>query len=334
MAKTTLIQCLEISQWDNVASALFRAARGKSRSPQVQQALANAEQTIHAVSSALAAARLPEGRFDAFVIHDPKQRLIHAAPFIDRIAHHAVVHHLEPVFERVLLPSVFACRPGKGVHRAIRYAQKQFRRFRWVMHVDIRHYFPNIDHAVLGTQLARRFRGDGLKVLNAIIDSYRSAPGKGLPIGALTSQHFANHYLGVADRWCLAAPGIGAHCRYMDDFLLWSDDKAALLTLRATMASYLADELKLAVKPPLIQRCRQGIQFCGIQICPFQLRPSVRRRRRFKQARQQWEKRWQSGEIDSLRLQQAYDAVRTILLPANAHNFLQRDLQQRAAPNV
>ncbi len=335
MTNTMLIKKEAIGSWNNVAAAMYRAASGKTCNLQVREALGASEKTINNVSAALRAGHLPVGKFNEFVIYDPKQRIIHAAPFVDRIAHHAIVSRLEPVFERVLLPTVFACRPNKGVHKAISYAQKQFRRFHWVMHVDIKHYFPNIDHAILKQQLRRRFRGDGLTLLDAVIDSYTAANDhKGLPIGALTSQHFANHYLAEADRWCLAHKGVAAHCRYMDDFLLWGQSKQNLKDVRDDFIKYLESKLRLSIKDPLIQRTHRGLLFCGIHIKPFQLKASKRRRRRYMQARQHWEQRYKQGEINSQQLQRAYSAVLAILLPASSLAFRKEDLQKRGSVNA
>lgn len=317
MANTERLSLERIGDWHNVAAALHRAARGKRRAPTVAAALAQPEATIAQVVAALRAGRLPVGAFSAFVIRDPKRRVIHAADFLDRVAHHALIRFMEPVFERVLLPSVYACRPGKGVQAAVFAAQRNARRFGWVMHLDIAHYFPAVEHAILRGQLRRRFRGDGLRLVDAVIGAHESAPGRGLPIGALTSQHFANHYLNDADRWCLAQPGIGAHVRYMDDMLLFAADKAPLLALRPALAAYLGERLALAIKPPLIQRCERGFLFCGVRIRPHGLRPSLRRRRRYRAALRLWLQRWRAGEIDALGLQRGYDAVRAILLPAD-----------------
>jgi hypothetical protein len=283
----------------------------------VAAALARPEQTILRVAEALRAGRLPVGTFRAFEIHDPKRRLIHAADFLDRVAHHALVRFLEPALERALLPSVYACRVGKGVHSAVLAAQRQSRRFPWVMHLDIDGYFPAIDHSVLRGQLRRRFRGDGLRLVDAVIDAHQADLGRGLPIGALTSQHFANHYLNDADRRCLAWPGVGAHLRYMDDMVLFAHQKDTLLGLRDSLADDLAKRLRLTLKPALIQRSARGFLFCGVRIRPHTLRPSLRRRRRYRAALEFWERRWESGRIGALELQRAHDAVRAILLPAD-----------------
>jgi RNA-directed DNA polymerase len=329
MPRTKPISLARIGDWHNVAWALNRAARGKRRGIPVARALARPERTIDQVSEALRAGQLPIGRFRAFAIRDPKRRLIHAADFLDRVAHHALVRFLEPVLEKALLPSVYACRVGKGVHAAVLDAQRQARRFRWVMHLDIAGYFPAIDHRVLRGQLRRRFRGDGLRLVDAVIAAHQGDLGRGLPIGALTSQHFANHYLNDADRWCLAWPGIGAHLRYMDDLLLFAADKASLLELRAGLADYLAERLRLRLKPALIQRTANGFLFCGVRIRPYALRPSLRRRRRYRAALRYWEQCWQAGAIGALELQRAHDAAHAILLPADDPAWRRHCLAER-----
>lgn len=328
MAKTTPLTKATISDWNNVAWALHRACRGKTQRPAVKAIQRNPEGAIDTVSTALRHGCLPVGSFRSFTIYDPKKRLIHAAPLLDRIAHHAIVRWIEPTFERILLPSVFACRVGRGVHASIYYAQQQSRRYRWVLHMDIKHYFPNINHKILAEQLRHRFRGDGVELLDAVIASHAKEEGKGLPIGALTSQHFANHYLNIADRWSLAQPGINAHCRYMDDFLFWANDRKALTRFKTQLATFLESHLALTIKPPLLQRTDIGIRFCGVHIKPYHLRPSLRRRRRYARTVEKWEEKWQQGEVSSEQLQRAYDAAKAILLPADEIHFRQRCLQK------
>ncbi len=324
MAKTTLITLSAMAEWKNICWALHQACRGKSKRTDVQAILNSSESAINKVGEAFNQARLPVGSFHSFTIYDPKKRLIHAAPILDRVAHHAIVRLLEPTFERVLVDSVFACRKGKGVHAAIHYAQQQSRRFRWILHVDIKHYFPHINHSILANQLQHRFRGDGLQLLDAVLASYQADTDVGLPIGALTSQHFANHYLNLADRWSLAQPGIQAHCRYMDDFLFWSNDKAELNQFKHHLTEFLDCYLALNSKPALLQRTDIGLLFCGVHIKPFKLKPSQRRRRRYASSVVKWEQHYRSGEIDGFQLQRAYDSAKTILLPADDLVFRKR----------
>lgn len=328
MPKSLAISCQEVANWHHVASAFHKAVRGKRQHRAVQQALSKPEETITLVRTALSQGRLPHGRFHSFEISDPKQRIIHAAPFQDRIAHHALIMKMEPVLERVLLPSVFACRPSKGVHKAIYYAQKQSRRFKWVVHIDIKHYFPNIDHGVLSAQLHRYFKGDGFAIIDSVINAYQHEQGKGLPIGSLTSQHFANHYLNQVDRWSLAQKDIKAHCRYRDDFLFWAHSKVALEQFLIKFEEYLKKRLKLTIKPALIQASKKPLLYCGIHIRPFNLQASARRQKRYQIARQKWALRWQQGQINSEQLQAVYASVSAILLPAKKPRYREKDYRE------
>ncbi len=155
MPKTHRLELAAIANWHNVAWALGRACRGKRRKPSVQRLLSDSDRAINSIGAALREGRLPVGGFRAFEIHDPKRRLIHAAPLEDRVAHHALMRHMEPVLERVLLPSVFACRVGKGVHAAIHHAQQQARRSKAAAS------FPPLLRALAGGMAGRAHRGPG-----------------------------------------------------------------------------------------------------------------------------------------------------------------------------
>ncbi len=337
MSRSVRLTLADIAESGNLHVALHRACRGKWSRPDVQQMLIAPQAPMQQLRAALQCGELPHGRFDSFTIYDPKKRLIHAAPLLDRVAHHAMMNCMEARLEQALLPSVFACRAGKGVHAAISYAQRQSRRSAWVMHADIRHYFPAIQHSALRKQLQRRFRGDGLQLVESVLAAYcpvDGVMGRGLPIGALTSQHLANHYLSDIDRWCLAQPGVRAHCRYMDDLLLWADEKYRLLELRDALQHRLADTLGLSLKPVSIQRTSVGVQFCGIKIKPYTLRASKRRRKRFKAAFNTLEHRWHNHQMDSLAVQRGADAAMTILLPASEKTFRRHCFNNRPVLEV
>ena len=225
---------------------------------------------------------------------------------------------LEPVLDRWQIDTSFACRRGKGVHAAVRYAQRQCRRAAIVVKLDISGYFEHIDHVVLRAQLRRRVKGAGvLRLIDAILASYCSAPGKGLPIGALCSQHFANTYLTPADRYAMLQPETVAHCRIMDDTLLWCCSLADARRLVRGYRQFAAETLSLQIKKPVIQRVVHGISFCGYRIYPHQLKPGRRRLRNARKRREYWERQWLDGRIDSATLQRNTDAVSAIVLPAS-----------------
>lgn len=280
-----LIRLEDLAAWPNLLLATHKAARGKQQRTEVAAFLANLPAELEALGRAILEGRAPLGRYRAFTIHDPKRRLIHAAAFPDRVLHHAILNLAEPVFERTLLSSSYACRPGRGVHRAVAAVRQNLCRHAWYAKIDVDGYFPSIPHDRLKALLARRFKGAGfLGLLGRIIDtSPGRTPGRGLPIGSLTSQHFANLYLDSADRLLLDQPGVRAHVRYMDDVLWWADGPEALRASLDRLAGHLAD-LGLTIKPSSIQiqPSRQGVSYCGFRIRQGVILPSRRKLRRYR----------------------------------------------------
>lgn len=334
MPRRIRIELPDLAAWDNLEAALWAAARGKRARPDVATFLATAPQALARIQAALLEGRLPEGRFRCFAIHDPKPRLIHAAPFPDRIAHHALVRLLEPRLEQALLPTSFACRPGLGMHAAVRYAQTCARRWSWCLKLDVEHYFPNVPHDRLLALLARRFKGSVLVLIRRLLEGYQSRPGHGLPIGALTSQHFANQYLGEADRYALARPECHAHARYMDDLVLWCNRRQEGRALYQAMADYVVDELGLRLKPPCLMPTAAGLGFCGMRIYPGTMKLDMRRRRRWRERRHYWEGLWQQGAIDATELQRAYGSLVAMALPADSLGFRRAQLTRHPAPGM
>jgi hypothetical protein len=253
--RRTRIDVRVVAEYANLADAACKAARGKRAQPEVGAFFARFDANLARLSEAIHTGQVPLGGYRCFQIHDPKPRMIHAPGFPDRVIHHALLNRMGATFERTEVASSFACRPGKGVLAAARAAQSAIRRYPWYVKVDIRGYFNHIDHEILLGLLARRFKGlDGQVLLALIIDSYHTQPGKGLPIGTLTSQHFANFYLDGLDRFLLETPGVQAHVRYMDDIIWWCDNKTAA---KAQLA---------AVREFALQQRRTGLARVGVKV--------------------------------------------------------------------
>jgi hypothetical protein len=322
MSKTVRIELADVAAWPNLEAALWAAARGKRGRPDVQRFLAQAECRLAEVREALLQARLPVGSLRAFAIRDPKPRIIHAADFADRVAHHALVRLLEPRLERALVPTSFACRPGKGVHAALVHALAQSRRWPSYLKLDVRHCFPSIPHDGLLAVLARRVRGGVWPLLEHIVRSHavsrEGGVARGLPIGSLTSQHFANQYLGELDRRAITHPVCRGHLRYMDDLVLWCDSPAAARELFADLDPWLRRQLGLEFKPPVIQRSDRGLLLCGFRVSPGGLRMSPRRQRA-------WRAHWLAlnalvndagGAETEAEAQRRAEVLRSLALPA------------------
>ena len=202
----------------NLLVAARRAAAGKRTRPDVARFLMNLEWELIGLQRELRDGSYEPGRYRTFEIHEPKPRLISAAPFRDRVVHHAVTQVLEPIFEKRFSQDSFACRKGLGTHRAIAKAKQGMRRYRFVLKCDIRKYFPSIDHDILKGQLAaavkcRRVLDLAGRIIDGsnpqeLVNSY--FPGddlfapferrRGLPLGNQTSQFFANVYLDPLDQ--------------------------------------------------------------------------------------------------------------------------------------
>ncbi len=327
--KRTRIALSDVAAADNLVLAAWKAARGKRQRPEVQRFFAAGDAAIARLSADIIAGAVPYGEYRSFEIHDPKRRLIHAACFLDRVLQHAIMNLAEPVFERTLVPTSYACRPGFGVHKAIAEVQANLRRFAWFAKVDIDSYFPSIDHACLKRLLARRFKGDDfLALLGRIIDACPAAPGKGLPIGSLSSQHFANHYLDGADRFLLDHPLVCAHVRYMDDTIWWGADRESVRQVLAELRVWLANERRLSLKANAqINRSERGVTWCGARVLRGALRLTPRKQRRYRQGCRQWESAWLAGDIDSLTLQRAYDAVYAVTRQCDSVAWRKRHLE-------
>lgn len=334
--KRTRIDLEQIAEFSNLTLALHKAARCKRHRVQVQRFLRQAGQNLNQLAYDILTERLPYGRFRSFIIHDPKRRTIHAACFEDRIFHHAVMNIAAPVLERAMLPVNFACRPNLGVHRAAALVQLHIRRYHWYGKIDIDSYFSSIDHHSLLEVLLRRFKGNAFEAqLRRLIDCYHAAPGKGLPIGSLTSQYFANYYLDGLDRLLNALPQVRGQVRYMDDIVWWCDEKAQIKQVLQHVQDWLLQQRKLSVKPAFqIQRSQQGIRFCGYRILPGVRLLSVRRKHRYQQRRLYWEAQFLRGDISATQLQTAYAAVHAITEATDSLGWRQNNLQRHPAPVV
>jgi hypothetical protein len=256
-----------VIDYHNLREAFLKTLRGKWTSPEAITFCRNIDQNMEAIRQRLLLDPIEWGSYETFTIRDPKQRTISAAPLADRIIHHALMNVLEAVFERPMICHSYACRKGKGTHKAIKYAFSQCKKFRWFLKLDVRKYFDSIDHHVLKHRLMRLVRDSRLLgILYSIVDSYAAGCGRGIPIGNLTSQFFANEYLSSLDHHILECLKAGAYCRYMDDFVLWARDKSSLKAAFEDIRDYADRVLRLTLKPPVIGKSAGGLPFLGFLI--------------------------------------------------------------------
>jgi RNA-directed DNA polymerase len=318
--KRVRIRIEDVASRDNLAEAVFRAARGKRHRPEVRAFFGRLEENLRELHCSIldGSVRVGEGR--RFRIRDPKPRTIVAPCFRERILHHALMNRVGPVLDRALVDDSYACRLGKGTLAAVARAQEHLGRFPWYAKMDVRAYFASVDHALLKQRLRRRFKGEEtLDLLDRILAAHEDGPGKGLPIGALTSQCFANFYLDPLDRFLLEGRRVPGYIRYMDDFVFWTGAREETKRIAREVGDFLADHLALAVKEPYqINQSRRGVTVCGFRILPHSIRPAWRRRRRYLDVRRRSEAEYLSGRIDAEQLQRAHDAALAITAHGDA----------------
>lgn len=327
--KRLSVELSELVAWDNLLAALWKAAKGKRHRPDVRCFLENHEQALIRLQACLLKVQLPDEAYRRFRIRDPKPREIVAVGFSSRVMHHAIMNLIGRSLEKSQIHHSYACLPGRGVHAAVRQVQRGMRRGKWFVQIDIEHYFANIDHGLLRAKLARRFKGPAfLQLLDNIIDSYQTQPGKGLPIGSLTSQYFANFFLEACDRFIQQLAGSKGYLRYMDDMVWFCDNRADALSTLQAVEAFLQRE-KLKIKPNRqIQPTGNGIGFCGFGVHRHRIALSQRKKQAYVRHLARWQADWQAGEINSLQLQRGYDAVHAVTHPADALGFRRSVLER------
>ncbi len=300
-----------IWQHENLELAFCKALRGKRRREDAQEFAARREENLERLAEDLSAGTVAVGEGTQFTIYDPKKRLITAPCFRERVLHHAIMNVCEPVFERSLIADTFACRRGKGRIAALLRARQFAAQHACFLKMDVRKYFDSVSHEVLLGKLARLFKDVPLlELFRRIIESYASAPGRGLPIGSLTSQHFANFYLGPLDRLVKQDLRVAGYARYMDDFGLWEDDSRQLTVKMGQVTEFLGDELRLTPNPPsYVQRTRQGMDWLGCRVYPSHMTLNRRSRRRFAHKLRVYEAMFAAGQMDECELQRRVESL-------------------------
>ena len=321
-----------IAEWDNLASATWRASAGKRTRYEVRSFLDNLLPNLSDLRRDILDGTVRVGQARTFRIRDPKPRLITAACFRERVLQHALMWHVGPLLERALVADTFACLTGRGTRAVVRRTQRHVRRFPWYAKMDVRQYFASIDHDILKTLLRRPLKGaETLELVDRIIDAYGDGNGRGLPIGALTSQWFANYYLGPLDRFLLEERRVAGMVRYMDDFVFWGTTRDEVRSCAAGVDEFLDQTLKLESRPPtLINRSSHGVSVCGYRVFPGTIHLSRTRQDRFTQALTHWEVEWLAGRISSLELQRCIDATLGITVDADARNWIGKCVQRRS----
>ncbi len=334
--------------WEDITSFanLFRSARqaekGKRFRGNVLTFNFNIENELIQLQEELQAKTYQPGAYNTFKIHEPKLRLISAAPYRDRVVHHALCAVITPIFEKTFIHDTYANRVGYGTHRALERFTSFARSSHYVLQCDIRKYFPSIDREILKTIIRRKIQcPDTLWLIDAIIDNgndQESSPDyfpndtllapverkRGLPIGNLTSQWFANIYLSGFDHFVKEQLKVKKYLRYVDDFALFADDRYFLQEAQIAIVEYL-NSLRLKLHPikTQITATRIGVNFVGFRILPdrIKIRTANLRRARVRLKRQK--KELDQGKIDLIAFKKSLQSWQAHLQHADTYRLRQ-----------
>jgi RNA-directed DNA polymerase len=273
----------KICSVENLQLADEKASKGKSKQYGVITHIRNREANILRLNEMLITKQFKTSAYKTFKVYEPKEReVFRLSYFPDRIVHHAIMNILEPVFVAMFTADTYSCIKKKGIHDAARKLEKALRNnqeaTQYCLKLDIKKFYPSIDHEILKQLLKRKIKDqDLLWLLDEIIDS---APG--VPIGNYLSQYFANFYLTGFDHWIKEVKKVKYYFRYADDVVILAKDKESLHELLAEIKEYLWYGLKLEVKKnyqvfPVADR---GIDFVGYRFWHDRtwLRNSIKKR--------------------------------------------------------
>lgn len=271
-----------IGDMDNLRLAFWKAQRGKQDKLEVINYQKQLHKHLGLLREQLLTKEYQLGNYYYFTIFDPKERKICAASFPERVLHHALMNICHPYFDKYQIYDSYASRFGKGTYKALARAKTYSEKYSWFLKLDFRKYFDSITHSIVKNQLAKLFKDkDLLHLFYQIIDTYEVSSNKGLPIGNLTSQYLANHYLASADHYAKEQLKAKAYVRYMDDIVIWDNDKELLLNIGKQFETYTRETLNLELKPFCLNQTQRGVPFLGYLVYQHQIRLAQKSKKRF-----------------------------------------------------
>ncbi len=285
-----LTDITDITSIKALTAAWQKFSRGKSSRKDVIAYQKDLETNILQLHKAVFSGQYKHGPYRIFTIHDPKQRRIHKATVQDRLMHQAIVSAIEPAFEQRFIYDSYSCRKNKGTHAGVNRLQTFLRRASsnntqkvYVLKCDISKYFASIDHEILMGLITRHVHDEAiLELVRTVLLSHGAEVGRGIPLGNITSQLFANVYLHELDWFVKQHLRVAQYIRYCDDFVVVSTDRTYLLSLIAPIRQFLHTHLMLDLHPKkvTIRSWPQGVDFLGYVLRPqvVTLRTKTRRR--------------------------------------------------------
>lgn len=276
----------------NLFQAWDEFKKGKRKKYDVQVFERSLEDNLFSLHEKLQNKTYRHGAYTDFYVNDPKRRHIHKAQVSDRIVHHLLYKYLYGLFDRTFIYDSYSCRIGKGTHKAVKRLEKFARKLSnnytrdfWALKLDIKQFFASVDHRILfGLIKAKEKDENVLWLISNVIDSFNSQSGlvKGIPLGNLTSQIFANIYLNELDQFIKHKLKVKYYIRYADDFLFLSGIREELAALLHNTVAFLSKELLLKLHPQkiVLRKLSWGVDFCGYIVLPHYILPRTKTKRR------------------------------------------------------
>lgn len=320
--------------------AYRNARKGKRYRAEIMTFSAHLEDNLLVIQNGMVTGDYELGPYRKLWVYVPKKRLVMALPFPDRIVQWSLYQYLNPIYDKLFIEDSYACRKGKGSHKAAKRLQYWMRQVErkpgpgwYVLKLDISKYFYRVSHEKLLAILARRVKDpDMMAFLRAVIDCRAepfglprgrkpddTAPEEwlydvGMPIGNLTSQLFANIYLNELDQFCKHRLKIHYYIRYMDDVIILGPDKETLQAWRSEIEAFLRDELALDLNDKTsIRPMRQGVEFVGVRIWPTHMKLRKSTVRRLKAEVRKFSERYAAGIYSREDFDRRIASVRGIL---------------------
>ena len=263
---------------ENILDAWREFKKGKMKRIDVQEFHFNFEDNIFELHDNLKNKIWRPDKYTSFYIRDPKLRHIHKATVRDRVFNQALFRVLYPIFDKNFIFDSYSCRDGKGVHKGVlqlesflKQSTSNYRSRSFALKCDVRKFFDSISHEILFGFIKEKVKdNDVLEIIKLILDSFETKSGKGLPLGNVTSQLFANVYLNKLDQFMKHNLKIEHYLRYCDDFIILDKDKNFLIKLTPEINTFLQNELDLELHPKKVEIRKNtwGIDFLGYVILP------------------------------------------------------------------
>jgi retron-type reverse transcriptase len=321
---------------ENLFSAWDEFKRDKGKKEDVLEFERNLEQNVFELYREIRDKTYKHLPYMGFHIYDPKRRHIHKASVRDRVLHHAVFKILNPIFEPTFIPTSFSCRVGKGTHKGvatlnamIRKVSRNYTRPCYALKCDVRKFFDSVDHTILLSILERKIRDpEMMELLREIVGSFSSGQSdlfshRGVPIGNLTSQIFANVYMNEFDQFVKRELKVACYVRYTDDFVVLSHDESELEPILRKMEGFLQERLQLSLHPEkvIIRKPNQGVDFLGYVIFPHHILLRTRTKRRMIRKLKEKTVMFKEGQISEETLDASLRSYLGVMSHADAHRL-------------